>query len=103
MTEKLDLKGSLKKWGEKKGIRPTDFAKDMGYTSAYGWAILRGEAEFKVEALGRFVLAYGADATRELLTEAGATRIESVSTLPRPSRKSQIVPVVSITPRKTAA
>jgi hypothetical protein len=103
MTEKLDLKGSLKKWGEKKGIRPTDFAKDMGYTSAYGWSVLRGEAEFKVEALGRFVLAYGAEATSELLKEAGATRIASVTTLPRPSKKSQIVPVVGVTARKTTA
>lgn len=96
MKKKLDLKGALEKWAEKKQIRPTDFAKDMGYTASYGWNLLRGDAEFTVEALGRFVLAYGADATRELLVSAGATRIEGVSTLPRPSRRSQVVPVVSI-------
>jgi hypothetical protein len=67
----IDLKHGLSAWARRHAIRPVDFARRMEYTPAYGWSLLRGQAAVTVEALGRFVLAYGGEAANELLTLAG--------------------------------
>lgn len=65
------LKAGLTAWAGKHDVRPIDFAKRMGYTGAYGWSLLRGEAAVTVACLGQFVLVYGASAADELLQLAG--------------------------------
>jgi hypothetical protein len=72
MSEKNEpnLKEGIAKWAEKNNVRPVDFARAMGYSAAYGWSLLRGEAAMTTESLGRFVLAYGPDAAQDLLSLA---------------------------------
>ena len=67
----INLKAGLAAWAKKYDVRPTDFAQKMGYTGAYGWSLLRGEATVTVTCLGQFVLSYGSQAADELLSLAG--------------------------------
>ena len=67
----LNLKAGLAAWAEKNTIRPIDFAGKMGYTPAYAWSLMRGEAAVTVACLGQFVIRYGTQAADELLTLAG--------------------------------
>lgn len=90
----LNLKAGLAQWAQKNNIRPSAFARAMGYNPAYGWAILRGNAPFTIESVGRFVMAYGLEATREMLTLAGLPET-AVSTLPHPEG-AQAVPVLTL-------
>jgi hypothetical protein len=71
--KELDLKAGLAGWAEKNNIRPIDFAGKMGYTPAYAWSLMRGEAAVTVACLGQFIIRYGAQAADELLTLAGLT------------------------------
>ena len=69
--EGLDLKGGLCLWAQKNHVRPRDFARAMGYTPAYAWSLLRGQAPVTIPAIGLFLLTYGAKEARELLLLAG--------------------------------
>jgi len=91
MTEQ-NLKTALSAWAELNKVRPSAFARAMGYTPAYGWSLLRGQAEVTTEMFGRFVLAYGTEAAEEVLKLAGL----QAETLPHPA-DAQAVPVISIT------
>jgi len=75
----IDLKRGLSAWAIKNGVRPTDFSRRMEYTPAYGWSLLRGQAAVTVEALGRFVMAYGGQAADELLTLAGLPALRTTT------------------------
>lgn len=88
MTD-INLKTAMAQWVEQQGIRPVDFARRMGYSSAYGWSLLRGQAEVTSETLGRFLVAYGSQAAGEVLALAG---VVSTETLPA-SANATTIPV----------
>lgn len=90
MTEP-NLKTALTAWAEQNNVRPSAFARALGYTPSYGWSLLRGQADVTPEMFGRFVLAYGTEAAEEVLKLAGL----KTSTLPRP-QGAQAVPVLEI-------
>lgn len=90
MTEPT-LKTALNAWAEQNHVRPSAFARALGYTPAYGWSLLRGQAEVTPEMFGRFVLAYGTDAAAEVIKLAGLQTTD----LPRPAG-AQVVPVVEL-------
>lgn len=69
MTDEKRLKERLQEWAERNGIRPADFAREMGYSYNHAYQLLRGNAEVTTDMLGRMVLAYGADAVREITGE----------------------------------
>jgi hypothetical protein len=71
MTEEPNLKTALTTWAEQNNVRPSAFARAMGYTPSYGWSLLRGQADMTPEAFGRFVLAYGTDAAEQVMQMAG--------------------------------
>ncbi|PKN93962.1 MAG: hypothetical protein CVU44_06050 [Chloroflexi bacterium HGW-Chloroflexi-6] len=81
MTE-INLKTAMAQWVEQQGVRPVDFARKMGYSSAYAWSLLRGQANVTTETLGRFVMAYGSQAAGEVLALASTTEVVSTETLP---------------------
>ena len=89
MTEEPNLKTALNAWAEQNNVRPSAFARAMGYTPSYGWSLLRGQADVTPEAFGRFVLAYGVEAAEQVMKMAGL-RTEN---LPR-SESAQILPTV---------
>jgi len=84
------LKAGLQAWTEEHEISINAFRQAMGYTYAYSWDLLHGEAIFSVGAFGRFVLAYGMEAGQELMQLAGYP-----NALPRPAG-AQAVPVVYV-------
>ena len=67
----LDLKRGLAAWAEQNKIRPSEFARAMGYKSqSYAWSLMRGQAIVTAEMLGRVVLAYGGSAADEIVSLA---------------------------------
>jgi hypothetical protein len=78
MTEEPNLKTALTTWAEQNDVRPSAFARAMGYTPSYGWSLLRGQADMTPEAFGRFVLAYGVEAAEQVMKMAGL-KAESLS------------------------
>ena len=66
-TGQLDLKHGLRTWATNNNVRPSEFARAMGYTPAYAWSLLRGSASVTIPALGLFLLTYGAKEASELL------------------------------------
>ena len=90
MTD-INLKTAMAQWVEQQGIRPVDFARKMGYSSAYGWSLLRGQAEVTTETLGRFLVAYGSQAAGEVLAVAGMAGVVSTTeTLPTSTNATTI-------------
>jgi hypothetical protein len=71
----LTPKQALAAWAEANGIKPTVFARKTGYTYSYAWSILRGNAEITSDALGKIVLAFGADSVKPVI-EAMQTCVE---------------------------
>jgi predicted transcriptional regulator len=65
-AEPSDFKKRLQAWAERRGISPTTFANQMGYTYGHGYQLLRGDAFVTVEVLGRILLTYGAEAAAEV-------------------------------------
>jgi transcriptional regulator with XRE-family HTH domain len=65
MEEKLTVR--LRSWAEKKGIRPSDFARVTGYSYQHAYQLLRGSAEAMDETLGRVARCYGAEAVAEIV------------------------------------
>lgn len=90
MTEP-NLKTALNAWAEQNNVRPSAFARALGYTPSYGWSLLRGQADVTPEMFGRFVLAYGTDAAESVMKLAGL----KTSSLSHP-KGAQAVPVVEI-------
>jgi hypothetical protein len=90
MTEPT-LKTALKAWAEQHNVRPSAFARALGYTPSYGWSLLRGQADVTPEMFGRFVLAYGTEAAEAVMQLAGL----QTSALPQP-QGAQAVPVVEL-------
>ena len=75
-TGHLDLKHGLRAWARNKNVRPSEFARAMGYTPAYAWSLLRGSASVTIPALGLFLLTYGAKEASELLALSRNSRDE---------------------------
>ena len=75
-TMHLDLKHGLRAWARNKNVRPSEFARAMGYTQAYAWSLLRGSASVTIPALGLFLLTYGATEASELLALSRNNREE---------------------------
>jgi hypothetical protein len=75
-TVHLDLKHGLRAWARNKNVRPSEFARAMGYTPAYAWSLLRGTASVTIPALGLFLLTYGAKEASELLSLSRNTQEE---------------------------
>lgn len=62
----MNPKEALQQWANQNGITPPDFARTMGYSYNHAYQLLRGEAEVKIEMLGRFVVAYGTEASKPI-------------------------------------
>ena len=90
----MKMKTGLQAWAEKYGVSINDFRKAMNYTYAYSWDLLRGKVAVSRETFGRFCLAFGLEASQELMQLAGYP-----TELPRPE-KAQPVPVVYIEGKK---
>jgi len=59
-------KTALRAWADSNEVTPAEFGRKMGYTYNHAYQLLRGEAEVTVDMLGRFVVAYGAEASRTI-------------------------------------
>jgi len=79
LTENLDLKTAMRTWCQQHNVSITDFATRMGYIYSHGWNLLNGKAPITVEVVGRFVLAFGIESTRDMLALAG---VPALGTLP---------------------
>ena len=64
-----NLKEALKAWVEKHTSIP-DFSKAMGYSYQHSWSLVSSKAPVTDSVIGRFALAYGAEAFKELLSLA---------------------------------
>lgn len=82
---RLNLKGGLRTWAKNNNIRPSDFARAMGYTPAYAWSLLRGNASVTIPAIGLFLLTYVAKEAKELLALAGIWGVEDDQSHPENS------------------
>jgi hypothetical protein len=69
--DRIRMKAALAKWVKKHNITIVSFSEKMEYTYTHAWGVLRGKLEFTTETFGRFVLAYGLNAGRELMVLAG--------------------------------
>ena len=67
----MKLKAGLQAWTERHEISINNFRKQMEYTYAYSWDLLRGKAGVSRETFGRFCLAFGLEASQELMQLAG--------------------------------
>jgi hypothetical protein len=76
-----DLKQGLSTWASLNQIRPSDFARAMGYTPAYAWNLLRGSAPVTLPTVGLFLLRYGIKATSEFLELSGMSNHQNCSCL----------------------
>jgi len=92
--DEMKLKAGLQAWTERHEISINDFRKAMNYTYAHGWGLLRGKVAVSRETFGRFCLAFGLEASQELMQLAGYP-----TELPRPE-EAQPVPVVYIEGKK---
>jgi len=90
----MKMKTGLQAWAEKYGVSINDFCKQMEYTYAHGWGLLHGKVAVSRETFGRFCLAFGLEASQELMQLAGYP-----TELPRPE-EAQPVPVVYIEGKK---
>jgi hypothetical protein len=70
------LTDGLRKWAEKNGIRPADFAKVTGFSYQHAHNVLRGMTEATDETLGRVARCYGADAVAEII---GPSQVQHTS------------------------
>ena len=77
----INLKSALCQWSQHRRVRPIDFAQTMGYSPAYAWSLLRGDAAVTVSCLGQFLLSYGTEATSELLAIAKEMQPNQIHTL----------------------
>ena len=88
------LKSGLVLWASAHEVKPVDFADKMGYAYATAWDLLRGKRPYTPEAFGRFALAYGTEAAKELMELAelpDGIDVEGIST-----EGSLIVPLVTV-------
>lgn len=61
------LTDSLRRWAERNGIRPADFARATGFSYQHAFNVLKGTSEATDETLGRVARCYGADAVAEIV------------------------------------
>ena len=69
-TEPNNLNTALLAWCQANQVDATSLAKSTGFTYLHAWRLLSGNSPVTAETLGRFVLAYGAQAAGELVTLA---------------------------------
>ena len=87
-TEPNNLNTALLAWCQANQVDATSLAKSTGFTYLHAWRLLSGNSPVTAETLGRFVLAYGAQAAGELVTLAelnfakAATLSQSMLTQP---------------------
>lgn len=92
-TPEFNLTAGLRAWAHKHEISPADLAAELGYDKVYAWTLLRGKGEVKEQALGKFVLAFGIEATKELLDLAA--ELVDFEFLPGPD-DADAVPVATV-------
>ena len=81
-TEPNNLNTALLAWCQANQVDATSLAKSTGFTYLHAWRLLSGNSPVTAETLGRFVLAYGAQAAGELVTLA-ELNIAKTITLPQ--------------------
>jgi hypothetical protein len=100
-TEPNNLNTALLSWCQRNRIDATSLAKSTGFTYLHAWRLLSGNSPVTAETLGRFVLAYGAEAAGELVTMAGLNSA-AVTTLPHPTNAQPVtlIPIYDQSSRK---
>lgn len=68
----VDLSDALRTWIYKNGITVRDFSEVMGYTYSHAWGLSarKGARKFTTASWGRFIVAYGLAAFREVCSLA---------------------------------
>ena len=59
-------KQALQNWATDNGVTPAAFAEKTGFSYQHSWNLLKGSTCPTDATLGRFLMAYGADAARKI-------------------------------------
>ncbi len=62
----LSPKEALQKWADENGITPGAFSEKTGFSYQHSWNLLKGSTSPTDATLGRFVMAYGAEAAKKI-------------------------------------
>jgi transcriptional regulator with XRE-family HTH domain len=59
-------KQALQNWATDNGVTPAAFAEKTGFSYQHAWNLLKGSTYPTDATLGRFVMAYGAEAAKKI-------------------------------------